>query len=61
MADPTRKHAVDFNDEEIFVIKAALEQFADIRDSEYRHVAHVASELYGRFPAVPIKWDDVSS
>lgn len=47
--------------EEAFVIKMALEQFSDIRDSEYRRVADIASVLWGKVPDSGLKWDDVAS
>jgi len=47
--------------EEAFVIKMALEQFADIRDGEYRRVADIASTLWGKVPDSGLKWADVAS
>lgn len=52
---------VALSGEEIFVIMCALEQFADIRDSEYRNVTETARNLLGALPQTDVVWADVES
>ena len=54
-------HSVELTDEELFVVRAALEQFADIRDSEYANPARIASKLWGKLPRPTVKWDDIAT
>lgn len=55
------KHTVELTSAEIYVIKAGLEHLSDIRDSEYRNIADIASTLWGQFPAIDVNWNDMSS
>lgn len=55
------KHTVELTAAEIYVIRASLEQFSDIRDSEYRTMADIASTLWGQFPHIDVAWKDLAS
>lgn len=65
MTTSTNKNNTTFNleltPEQLFVVHCALEQFRDIKDSEYHNVTEIAGELLGRLPETGIKWDDVAS
>lgn len=53
-------HTVELTDEELFVVKAALESFADISDGEYANPTRIASELWGKLPNPSVKWADIA-
>lgn len=45
--------------EQIFVLQCALEQFVDIRDSEFRKTGEIGRKI--NFPKIDVVWDDVAS
>lgn len=53
-------HSIELTDEELFVVRSALEQFADIRDREYANPTRIASTLAGKLPRSAVKWDDIA-
>lgn len=55
------KFTIELTPKQLFVIQCALEQFRDIKDSEYRKSTEIAGKLLEKLPDTGIKWDDVSS
>lgn len=55
------KFMLQVTPQQLFVIQCSLEQFRDIKDSEYRKVTEIAGKLLTKLPDAGVKWDDVSS
>jgi hypothetical protein len=53
-------HNLTLTEEELFVLRAALEQFQDISDREYANPVRIAGEIEMRLPRSTVKWDDIA-
>lgn len=55
------KSTLTLTAEEVFILRCALERYADIDDSEFRKSGKIAEKIQKRLPKVDVDWDDVAS
>lgn len=55
------KFTLQVSPKQLFIIQCSLEQFRDIKDSEYRKATDIAGKLLEKLPDAGLKWDDVAS
>jgi hypothetical protein len=55
------RHTVSLSDEEVFVLRCALERLAGDSDREFVNAVRIANGIESRLPQVPVKWADVAN